>query len=64
VADNNITRSSSVGEKYTTVTPSLQLYAAQSAVFVVQYDIADWKKDDGIEKLDFNRLTLGWRATF
>jgi len=64
VADLNLTSKSTVGEKYITVTPSLQLYAAESAVLIVQYDIADWRKDDGSEKLDFNRVTLGWRATF
>jgi len=68
VADHNFSgfffTASSVGEKYTTITPSLQIYAAESSVIQVQYDIADWKKGDGSEKLVFNRLTVGWRTTF
>jgi len=64
VADQNWSTGSTVGEKFITVTPSLQIYASESSVIIVQYDIADWKRLDGSEKLDFNRMTLGWRTTF
>jgi hypothetical protein len=64
VADQNWSTGSTVGEKYITFTPGLQIYASESAVVVVQYDIADWSRLDGSEKLEFNRATLGWRVTF
>ena len=64
VADQNWSGTTTVSEKYTTITPSLQIYAAESSVIIVQYDVANWKKSDGSEKLDFNRMTLGWRTTF
>lgn len=64
VADQNWSSGSRVGEKFITFTPGLQIYASESAVVVVQYDIADWSRLDGSEKLEFNRATLGWSVTF
>lgn len=52
------------GERYTTITPGLQLYASNSSVIQIQYDFADWKRKDGSNKLSFTRLTVGWRTTF
>ncbi len=68
VADHNFSgffyTGTSVGEKYTTITPVLQFYASESSVILLQGDIANWEKSDGSQKLDFSRITLGWRTTF
>jgi hypothetical protein len=64
VADQNWSTGSAVGEKFITLTPSLQVYASESAIIIVQYDIADWSRLSGSEKLEFNRATLGMRVTF
>jgi len=52
------------GEKYTTFTPGLIINVAGSSLLQIQYDIADWKRDDDSDKLEFTRLTVGWRTTF
>ena len=51
-------------EKYTTITPSVQLYASESTAIQIQYDICDWKLKDDSDKLKFNRFTVGTRITF
>ena len=54
-------------EEYVTITPGLQIIVAPSSMIQIQYDIADWKKwktDDENHKLEFGRLTVGWRSTF
>lgn len=55
---------STTGERYETLTPSLQFYVARSSIIQVQYDIADAYTKDGGENLDYERLTAGWRTTF
>lgn len=52
------------GEKYTTVTPGLIFNITDSNLLLLQYDIADWRVKDDSDKLQFKRLTLGWRSTF
>jgi hypothetical protein len=61
---NNFNRSSAGGEKFTTITPGIQLNVASASAIQIQYDIADWKRKDGSQKLEFNRLSVGWRTTF
>ena len=53
-------------ENYTTISPGLILNVASGSMIQVQYDIADWTKwgSNGDDKLEFNRLTVGWRSTF
>jgi len=56
------------GERYVTWTPGLQFTVANGSIVQVQYDIADWQQSDTgghvTDRLQFNRLTVGWRATF
>jgi hypothetical protein len=53
-------------EKYTTITPGVQMKVMSSSSIIAQYDIADWKRTDstGAQTLKFNRMTVGWRTTF
>ena len=63
---NGFVTTSPGDEKYRTITPGLQLKVAQASMIQIQYDIADWQKWGSVndETLKFNRLTVGWRATF
>jgi hypothetical protein len=54
-------------ETYQTITPGLQLFLADSAQLILQYDIADWRQTNAVgdvDTLEFNRLVLGWRIVF
>lgn len=54
-------------EEYITITPGLQINVASGSMIQIQYDIADWRKwksDAEEQKLEFGRLTVGWRTTF
>jgi len=54
-------------EEYLTITPGLIISVAPSSMFQIQYDIADWSKYNSSgeeDTLKFNRLSIGWRATF
>jgi hypothetical protein len=54
-------------ETYQTITPGVQFQVADSAQFIVQWDIANWrqtKASGAVEDLNFNRLVLGWRVVF
>lgn len=67
--DNNYSNNISTPgtSTYTTITPGLQLKIANGSSVLIQYDIADWKrqqKGKDEETLKFNRLTVGIRTTF
>ncbi len=55
-------------EVYSTITPAFQVYVFDCLSIQTQYDIADWRKfnkeKNTRDRLKFNRLFLGLRATF
>ena len=65
-ADNNFNdiKTNPGGERFTTITPGLQLNVASGSTIQIQYDIADWRRTDKSSTLKFNRLTIGSRTTF
>lgn len=58
------------GEENITHTVAIQLFAAETSIIQIQYDMADWKlkKDSDFslqrDYLKFNRFVIGWRTTF
>lgn len=55
---------SGVGEVYDTYTLGLDYELADGITAILQYNMVDAGRDDGTAALDYNRLTLGIRATF
>ena len=55
---------SGVGEEYDTVTLGLDYSLADDVTAMLQWDNVDGTRDDGSADLEFDRVTLGVRATF
>ena len=55
---------SGVGETYDTYTLGLDYVLADGVTVMLQYNMVDAARDDGSAELDYDRLTLGVRATF
>ena len=53
------------GESYTTLGATLQYWVIPGSSILVEYNRGMWKVGDGtLNKLDFNRVTIGWRTVF
>lgn len=53
------------GESYTTIGATLQYWVIPGSSILLEYNRGMWKVGDGtLNKLDFNRVTLGWRTVF
>jgi len=53
-----------VTEKYITMGPRVNYFITPGSAIILQVDFHDWKNQDGSQKLDANRVTLGWRTIF
>jgi hypothetical protein len=54
-----------VGESYTTIGASVQYWVIPGSAIMLEYNRGMWKVGDGsLNKIDFNRITLGCRAVF
>lgn len=51
-------------ETYTTITGVLNYQVIPGSSLMLQVDKADWKNESETSKLDFIRMTLGWRTIF
>jgi hypothetical protein len=52
-------------ESYTTLGATVQYWVIPGSSILLEYNRAMWKVGDGtLNKLDFNRITLGWRTVF
>ena len=52
-------------ESYTTIGATIQYWVIPGSAILLEYDRGMWKVGDGtLDKLDFNRITLGWRTIF
>ena len=53
------------GESYTTIGATVQYWVIPGSALLLEYNRAMWKVGDGkVNKIDFNRITLGWRTVF
>jgi len=53
------------GESYTTIGATVQYWVLPGSALLLEYNRGMWKVGDGsLNKLDFNRITLGWRTIF
>jgi hypothetical protein len=53
------------GESYTTLGATLQYWVIPGSSILLEYNRGMWKVGDGtLNKLDFNRVTIGWRTVF
>jgi hypothetical protein len=53
------------GESYTTIGATIQYWVIPGSALLLEYNRGMWKVGDGkLCKLDFNRVTLGWRTIF
>jgi hypothetical protein len=53
------------GESYTTIGATVQYWVIPGSALLLEYNRGMWKVGDGtLCKLDFNRVTLGWRTVF
>jgi hypothetical protein len=54
-----------VGESYTTIGATIQYWVIPGSALLLEYNRGMWKVGDGtLCKIDFNRVTLGWRTIF
>jgi hypothetical protein len=54
-----------VGESYTTIGATIQYWVIPGSAILLEYNRGMWKVGDGtLDKIDFNRITLGWRTIF
>ena len=52
-------------ESYTTIGATVQYWVIPGSAVMLEYNKGLWKVGDGtLTKLDFNRITLGWRTVF
>jgi hypothetical protein len=52
-------------ESYTTIGASVQYWVIPGSAIMIEYNRGMWKVGDGsLDKIDFNRITLGWRTVF
>jgi len=53
------------GESYTTIGATIQYWVIPGSAILLEYNRGMWKVGDGtLDKIDFNRFTLGWRTIF
>jgi hypothetical protein len=53
------------GESYTTIGATIQYWVIPGSSILLEYNRGMWKVGDGtLCKIDFNRVTLGWRTVF
>jgi|GEM_PF-2121488 hypothetical protein len=53
------------GESYTTIGATVQYWVIPGSALLFEYNRGMWKVGDGsLNKIDFNRFTLGWRTVF
>lgn len=53
------------GESYTTIGATVQYWVIPGSAILLEYNRGMWKVGDGtLCKIDFNRITLGWRTIF
>jgi hypothetical protein len=53
------------GESYTTIGATVQYWVIPGSALLLEYNRGMWKVGDGsLNKIDFNRITLGWRTVF
>jgi hypothetical protein len=53
------------GESYTTIGATVQYWVIPGSAILLEYNRGMWKVGDGeLCKIDFNRVTLGWRTIF
>jgi hypothetical protein len=54
-----------VGESYTTIGATIQYWVIPGSALLLEYNRGMWKVGDGtLNKINFNRITLGWRTIF
>jgi hypothetical protein len=58
-------KTTDAGESYTTIGATVQFWVIPGSAILLEYDRGMWKVGDGsFSKIDFNRVTLGWRTIF
>ena len=58
-------KTTDAGESYTTLGATIQYWVIPGSSILLEYNRGMWKVGDGtLNKLDFNRVTLGWRTVF
>jgi hypothetical protein len=62
---NGSGKTTEAGESYTTLGATVQYWVIPGSSILVEYNRGMWKVGDGtLNKLDFNRFTVGWRTVF
>jgi hypothetical protein len=62
---NQAGNTTDAGESYTTIGATIQYWVIPGSALLLEYNRGMWKVGDGsLNKIDFNRITLGWRTVF
>jgi hypothetical protein len=69
IVDNNYTgfTYTTGREIYQTITPGIQIFAADSAQLIAQCDIGSWRQTNAagvVDTIEFTRFVLGWRIVY